>query len=147
MLQALLGFVQLLERAVGGSQVVEVGGIGRVERNRLGNRFGRFRIAAALMRRDSQQLVVTTTQGAVLSLLRGNGPLGVGELARAEGVRPPTMTQIINRMEQLGWVARTGPAVRGSRARASRCTSHPPGLARALRSARSPRRPSGRRTS
>jgi DNA-binding MarR family transcriptional regulator len=75
----------------------------------------RFLRLAQAMRRDSQQLVVTTTQGAVLSLLRG-GPLGVGELARAEGVRPPTMTQIINRMEQLGWVARTGPAVRGSRA-------------------------------
>jgi DNA-binding MarR family transcriptional regulator len=76
----------------------------------------RFLRLAQAMRRDSQQLVVTPAQGAVLSLLRGNGPLGVGELARAEGVRPPTMTQIINRMEQLGWVARTGPAVRGSRA-------------------------------
>ena len=65
------------------------------------------------MRRDNQELSVTSAQGAVLSMLRG-GPLGVGELARAEGVRPPSMTQLINRMEQLGWVARTGPAVRGS---------------------------------
>lgn len=65
------------------------------------------------MRRDNQELSVTGAQGAVLSMLRG-GPLGVGELARAEGVRPPSMTQLINRMEQLGWVARTGPAVRGS---------------------------------
>jgi DNA-binding MarR family transcriptional regulator len=71
--------------------------------------------AGQAMRRDTQQLPVTIAQGAVLSLLRG-GPLGVGELARAEGVRPPTMTQLVNRMEQLGWVARTGPAVRGSRA-------------------------------
>jgi DNA-binding MarR family transcriptional regulator len=65
------------------------------------------------MRRDNQELSVTSAQGAVLSMLRG-GPLGVGELARAEGVRPPSMTQLINRMEQLGWVTRTGPAVRGS---------------------------------
>lgn len=85
----------------------------RVLAQRLRPRF--LRIAQA-MRRDSQQLVVTTTQGAVLGLLLRGGPLGVGELARAEGVRPPTMTQVINRMEQLGWVARTGPAVRGSRA-------------------------------
>ena len=65
------------------------------------------------MRRDNQELSVTSAQGAVLSMLRG-GPLSVGELARAEGVRPPSMTQLINRMEQLGWVSRTGPAVRGS---------------------------------
>lgn len=76
-------------------------------------RFMRIALAA---RRDAQHLVVTNTQGAVLSLLLHNGPLGVGELARAEGVRPPTMTQVINRMEQSGWVTRSGPAVRGSRA-------------------------------
>lgn len=75
----------------------------------------RFLRIGQAMRRDTQELPVTIAQGAVLSLLRG-GPLSVGELARAEGVRPPSMTQLINRMEQLGWVTRTGPAVRGSRA-------------------------------
>lgn len=73
----------------------------------------RFLRISQAMRRDTQGLTVTITQGAVLSLLRG-GPRGVGELARAEGIRPPSMTQIVNRMMELGWVTRTGPAVRGS---------------------------------
>ncbi|WP_189938102.1 MarR family winged helix-turn-helix transcriptional regulator [Streptomyces sulfonofaciens] len=73
----------------------------------------RFLRISQAMRRDTQGLAVTITQGAVLSLLRG-GPRSVGELARAEGIRPPSMTQIINRMVELGWVARSGPAVRGS---------------------------------
>jgi DNA-binding MarR family transcriptional regulator len=70
-----------------------------------------LRISQAV-RRDAAALPVTTAQGAVLSLLRG-GPMGVGELARAEGVQPPTMTQIINRMEAAGWVTRSGPARKG----------------------------------
>ncbi|GHJ37493.1 MarR family winged helix-turn-helix transcriptional regulator [Streptomyces sp. TS71-3] len=73
----------------------------------------RFLRISQAMRRDTQGLAVTITQGAVLSLLRA-GPCGVGELARAEGVRPPSMTQIVNRMIELGWVTRSGPAVRGS---------------------------------
>lgn len=76
----------------------------------------RFLRISQAMRRETQRLDVTITQGAVLSLLRG-GPLSVGELARAEGIRPPSMTQIVNRMVESGWVARTGPAVRGTRVR------------------------------
>jgi DNA-binding MarR family transcriptional regulator len=73
----------------------------------------RFLRLSQAMRRDTQGLPVTIAQGAVLSLLRA-GPRTVGELARAEGVRPPSMTQIINRMEELGWVARPRGALRGS---------------------------------
>ena len=36
-----------------------------------------------------------------------------GELAAAEGVRAPSMTQIINRMEEAGWVTRSEGPVRG----------------------------------
>ncbi|MFI9781620.1 MarR family winged helix-turn-helix transcriptional regulator [Streptomyces sp. NPDC051956] len=71
-----------------------------------------LRISQAI-RRDAAGLPVTTAQGAVLSLL-SNGPMSIGELARAEGVRPPSMTQIINRMEAAEWVARSGPARKGS---------------------------------
>lgn len=74
-----------------------------------------LRISQAV-RRDAAALPVTTAQGAVLSLLRA-GPMGVGELARAEGVQPPTMTQVINRMEAAGWVTRSGPARKGARYR------------------------------
>ncbi|GGJ27839.1 MarR family winged helix-turn-helix transcriptional regulator [Streptomyces brasiliensis] len=71
-----------------------------------------LRISQAV-RREAAGLRVTTAQGAVLSLLSG-GPMGIGELARAEGVQPPTMTQLVNRMEAAGWVVRSGPARRGS---------------------------------
>lgn len=71
-----------------------------------------LRISQAV-RRDAAGLPVTTAQGAVLSLL-GGGPRSVGELARAEGVQPPTMTQLVNRMEAAGWVERSGPARKGS---------------------------------
>jgi DNA-binding MarR family transcriptional regulator len=72
----------------------------------------RFLVLSQAMRRDSETLPVTTAQGAVLSRLRG-GPKTVGELAATEGVRAPSMTQIINRMEEAGWVARSEGPVRG----------------------------------
>jgi DNA-binding MarR family transcriptional regulator len=73
----------------------------------------RFLRLSQAMRRDTQGLPVSIAQGAVLSLLQAR-PRTVGELARAAGVRPPSMTQIINRMEELGWVARSQGATRGS---------------------------------
>ncbi len=57
------------------------------------------------MRREAEGLSITTTQGAVLSLLRAE-PRTIGDLAKAEGVRPPSMTQIINRMVDAGWLVR-----------------------------------------
>src|SRR3984957_6510973 len=68
------------------------------------------------MRRDAETLPVSVAQSAVLSRLRG-GPKTVGELASAEGVRAPSMTQIINRMEEAGWVTRSEGPVRGRRGR------------------------------
>ena len=73
---------------------------------------GRFLVLSQVMRRDAEQLPVTTAQGSVLSHLRG-GPKTVGELAAKEGVRAPSMTQIINRMEEAGWVTRSEGPVRG----------------------------------
>jgi DNA-binding MarR family transcriptional regulator len=72
----------------------------------------RFLLLSQAMRRDTETLPVTTAQGAVLARLR-SGPKTVGELAAAEGVRAPSMTQIINRMEEAGWVTRSGGPVRG----------------------------------
>jgi DNA-binding MarR family transcriptional regulator len=63
----------------------------------------RFLVLGQAMRRDAETLPVSVAQSAVLSRLRG-GPKTVGELASAEGVRAPSMTQIINRMEEAGWV-------------------------------------------
>jgi DNA-binding MarR family transcriptional regulator len=72
----------------------------------------RFLVLGQAMRRDAETLPVSVAQSAVLSRLRG-GPKTVGELAAAEGVRAPSMTQIINRMEQAGWVTRAVGPVRG----------------------------------
>jgi len=72
----------------------------------------RFLVLGQAMRRDAETLPVSVAQSAVLSRLRG-GPKTVGELAAAEGVRAPSMTQIINRMEQAGWVSRAAGPARG----------------------------------
>jgi DNA-binding MarR family transcriptional regulator len=72
----------------------------------------RFLVLGQAMRRDAEALPVSVAQSAVLSRLR-DGPKTVGELAAAEGVRAPSMTQIINRMEEAGWVARSQGPVRG----------------------------------
>lgn len=72
----------------------------------------RFLVLGQAMRRDAETLPVSVAQSAVLARLRG-GPKTVGELATAEGVRAPSMTQIINRMEEAGWVTRSEGPVRG----------------------------------
>jgi len=72
----------------------------------------RFLVLGQAMRRDAEALPVSVAQSAVLSRLRG-APKTVGELATAEGVRAPSMTQIINRMEEAGWVIRSEGPVRG----------------------------------
>jgi DNA-binding MarR family transcriptional regulator len=72
----------------------------------------RFLVLGQAMRRDAETLPVSVAQSAVLSRLR-DGPKTVGELAAAEGVRAPSMTQIINRMEEAGWVSRSEGPVRG----------------------------------
>ena len=72
----------------------------------------RLLIASQVMRREAEGLPVTTAQAAVLSRLRVR-PMAVGDLARAEGVRPPSMTQIINRMEEAGWLTRPDGAGKG----------------------------------
>ena len=72
----------------------------------------RFLVVGQAMRRDAETLPVSVAQSAVLSRLRGE-PKTVGELASAEGVRAPSMTQIINRMEEAGWVTRSEGPVRG----------------------------------
>jgi DNA-binding MarR family transcriptional regulator len=72
----------------------------------------RFLVLGQAMRRDAESLPVSVAQSAVLSRLR-DGQKTVGELAAAEGVRAPSMTQIINRMEEAGWVTRSEGQVRG----------------------------------
>ena len=50
---------------------------------------------------------------SALSVVVYAGPLSVGALAAAERVRPPTMTQIVNGLEEDGLVRRVRSAVDG----------------------------------
>jgi DNA-binding MarR family transcriptional regulator len=50
---------------------------------------------------------LTTSQLSVLTSLQLAGALTPSELAEVERVRPPTMTKIVGKLEERGWVART----------------------------------------
>jgi|ERR1700722_9490743 len=50
---------------------------------------------------------ISRTDGEVLSTL-ARGPRRITELAELEGLAQPTMTLLIRRLEQRGWVRRTG---------------------------------------
>jgi DNA-binding MarR family transcriptional regulator len=55
---------------------------------------------------------ISRTEGEVLSILR-DGPRRITELAELGGVAQPTMTLLIKRLEERGWVAREGLAQDG----------------------------------
>lgn len=50
---------------------------------------------------------LSPARSSVLSILTFGGPRTVGALARAEGVRSPTMTSLVNGLEADGLVRRT----------------------------------------
>ncbi len=54
--------------------------------------------------------VLTYSQASVLALLLNQQPLRLIDLASALHVRPPSMTELIGRMEQLGWVQKSSIA-------------------------------------
>jgi DNA-binding MarR family transcriptional regulator len=66
----------------------------------------RFIRLANLIRRQTSDLPLSVPQGQVLVQLQDGQPRTMGELAHAEGVQLPTMTQIVDRLERQGWVSR-----------------------------------------
>ncbi|MGW4482543.1 MarR family winged helix-turn-helix transcriptional regulator [Amycolatopsis sp. NPDC004368] len=58
-----------------------------------------------LVRRETSQ-TLTPTQGSVLSELVRVGPGRMSRLAQLEGVRMPSMTDVVGRLERLGLVVR-----------------------------------------
>jgi DNA-binding MarR family transcriptional regulator len=88
-----------------------------------------------LMRRLSV-VELGVTQTAVVGRLGERSPQGIGELAAAEGVRMPTMTEVVSRLEAQGWVARS-QAVRDHRRVEVRITEPGRGLIRAAGQRRS----------
>lgn len=70
-----------------------------------------------LARRLRQEAPEETTQSqlSVLAVLYRDGPMGIGTLAAAERVKPPTVTRIVDQLEARGLVSR------GSDPRDGRC--------------------------
>jgi DNA-binding MarR family transcriptional regulator len=60
-----------------------------------------------VVRRQTPQLTLTLTQGSVLAELARGGPRRMSALAELEGVRMPSMTDVVRRLERLGLVTRT----------------------------------------
>lgn len=50
---------------------------------------------------------LSPTQMSALSTVARQGPLTLGELATGEGVAPPTITKVIGKLADQGYVART----------------------------------------
>ncbi|GAA2760502.1 MarR family winged helix-turn-helix transcriptional regulator [Actinopolymorpha rutila] len=85
--------------AVGAVSVVGVGPLARELRPLV------YRLYD-VVRRHSPDLGVTLTQGSVLSVLVHDGPQTMSALAAREGVRQPSMTNVVSRLERAGYVRR-----------------------------------------
>jgi DNA-binding MarR family transcriptional regulator len=54
--------------------------------------------------RRMQHEVLTSSQATILTLLQDGRAWRLSDLASATGVRPPSMTELISRMERQGWL-------------------------------------------
>jgi DNA-binding MarR family transcriptional regulator len=60
------------------------------------------------LRKEDDASGLSAPRLSALSVVVFGGPLTLGDLARAEQVRPPTMTRIVTGLEKVGLVKRTG---------------------------------------
>jgi DNA-binding MarR family transcriptional regulator len=58
------------------------------------------------LRREDDALGVSPPRLSALSVVVYAGPIGIGELARIEGVSAPTMTRLVDGLEREGLVVR-----------------------------------------
>jgi DNA-binding MarR family transcriptional regulator len=77
-----------------------------------GNLLARSALLVRLLVKQVRNSQITRTEGEVLGILSG-GPRRITELAELEGVAQPTMTLLIKRLEESGWVEREGLAEDG----------------------------------
>jgi DNA-binding MarR family transcriptional regulator len=59
-----------------------------------------------VVRRETPQVQLTLTQGSVLTELVKRGPRRMSALAELEGVRMPSMTDVVSRLGRLGLVSK-----------------------------------------
>jgi DNA-binding MarR family transcriptional regulator len=62
------------------------------------------------LRREDESSGLSAPRLSALSVIVFGGPVTLGDLAAAEQVRPPTMTRIVNALEELGLVTKTKSA-------------------------------------
>jgi|SRR6478735_3330283 DNA-binding MarR family transcriptional regulator len=67
---------------------------------------GAVLVLARRLRRQQADDDLSATEVAVLGRIYRDGPATPGTLARAEHVQPPSMTRIIERLEQRGYLRR-----------------------------------------
>jgi DNA-binding MarR family transcriptional regulator len=72
-----------------------------------GNLLSRAALLVRLLVRQVRDGEISRTEGEVLGILSG-GPRRITELAELEGVAQPTMTVLIKRLLERGWVEREG---------------------------------------
>jgi DNA-binding MarR family transcriptional regulator len=65
-------------------------------------------VVTRLGRRLRQQIEpdVTASQFSALVSIERSGPVSLGELAAIERVQPPTLTKVVTKLEELGYVTR-----------------------------------------
>jgi DNA-binding MarR family transcriptional regulator len=72
----------------------------------------RLRLAVARVHRRARQAGLargddlTASRAAALGTIEQHGPITLGELAASEQVQPPSMTRIVARLEEQGFVTR-----------------------------------------
>lgn len=62
------------------------------------------------LRKEDDASGLSAPRLSALSVVVFGGPVTLGQLARAEQVKPPTMTRIVTGLEKAGLVKRTGDA-------------------------------------
>jgi DNA-binding MarR family transcriptional regulator len=67
----------------------------------------RAALLVRLLVRQVRNSEISRTEGEVLSILSG-GPRRITELAELEGLAQPTMTLLVKRLQESGWVTREG---------------------------------------
>jgi DNA-binding MarR family transcriptional regulator len=77
-----------------------------------GNLLSRAALLVRLLVKQVRNTEISRTEGEVLIIL-SEGPRRITELAELEGVAQPTMTLLIKRLEENGWVQREGLAQDG----------------------------------
>ena len=65
------------------------------------------------LRREDDATGITSPRLSALSVVVFGGPLTLGQLAKAEQVKPPTMTRIVTGLEEDGFVTRRDDASDG----------------------------------